>query len=99
MPETRIENDDSLLLMAQPVRVGRLDDLYSLFENQFFNGTMVLEKFIDLTLRCSFEFTNYPFDRQICKILVIFLTQKLCSNEILTGDRSVFKHWERTFGT
>ena len=67
-----MENDGSLLLMAQPDSLGELDDFYSLFENRFFTGTMVLEKFMDLTLRCNFEFTLYPFDRQICKILVNF---------------------------
>jgi hypothetical protein len=42
-------------------------------EDQLFEGSsnpFLFEEYLDLVLRCNFEFSNYPFDLQVCPIEV-----------------------------
>ena len=73
LPEIYIKNDEDSYLMVRQESLSRLNGNNNLQENELFDGTQnpfIFEHFFDLKLRCNFEFSNYPFDEQICYILV-----------------------------
>jgi hypothetical protein len=75
-PEFRLEMDSSSFLMVIKEGLPAYDEIDDLQENEQYTGSenpIVYEKFIDLNLRCSFEFSKYPFDQQTCSILVSYV--------------------------
>lgn len=74
-PEFRLDMDANSYLMIIKEGQPSYDEINELQENEQYSGSenpIVYEKFIDLNLRCSFEFSKYPFDQQTCSILVSF---------------------------
>ena len=68
-----MKNDDMSNLMVKRKTEGHLNDENDLQENLVYEGDsnpFIFNNSYDLTLRCNFEFSNYPFDHQICKIQV-----------------------------
>ncbi len=75
-PEFRLEMDPNSFLMVIKEGLPAYDEIDDLQENEQYTGSenpIVYEKFIDLNLRCSFEFSKYPFDQQTCSILVSYV--------------------------
>jgi len=73
LPEVRIENDASSYLMVKQESSARLDKNNNLQENELFDGSQnpfIYKRYFDLNLRCNFQFSSYPFDEQVCNILV-----------------------------
>jgi hypothetical protein len=73
LPEVHIENDAYSYLMVKQESAPRLDKISNLEENELFDGSknpFIFKRYYDLKLRCNFEFSSYPFDQQVCYILV-----------------------------
>ena len=77
LPEIQIQNDDTAVVTVTKEGSPILNENNELFaENEIFKGEenpIVLERYIDLDLRCNFEFSKYPFDQQLCSVLVSLL--------------------------
>jgi len=74
LPEFHIENDPNSILMVRKEGSPILNEFSDLQENEFYSGSnnpFVYERFIDLNLRCNYEFSKYPFDQQSCSIQVL----------------------------
>ena len=72
-PEFRLDMDANSFLMVIKEGPPSYDEINDLQENEEYTGSdnpIVYERFIDLNLRCTFEFSKYPFDQQTCSILV-----------------------------
>ena len=77
--EVQLTNDDLSFLMVKQETPPTLNSDEQLQENYIYDGEtnpLVYEKYLDLNLRCNYEFLKYPFDQQQCSILVSFLLKQ-----------------------
>ena len=73
IPEIQMDNDDTAVVTINREGLPIFKANNDLQENELFKGEenpIVLERYVDLNLRCNFEFSKYPFDQQLCNILV-----------------------------
>jgi hypothetical protein len=69
LPEFHIENDLNSVVMVKKEGLPVSNENTDLQENECYSGSdnpIVYERYIDLNLRCNYEFSNYPFDQQFC---------------------------------
>ncbi len=75
LPEVQLLNDDLSFLMVRQESQSTLNSENEIVENRIYDGDLnpiIYEKFLDLNLRCNYEFSTYPFDQQYCNIQVDF---------------------------
>ena len=73
LPEFHIENDHNSIVMVQKEGAPIVHENTDLQENEYYSGSnnpFVYERYIDLDLRCNYEFSKYPFDQQSCSLQV-----------------------------
>lgn len=66
-------NDKMSVVIVKKKSNGELKDKNELQENEIFGGDknpLTFQSYYDLSLRCSYEFTYFPFDHQWCHITV-----------------------------
>ena len=72
--DLQIKNDEFAYLMVQRTEMAaKVKSIVELHEDEYFLGSgcpLELSRIYDLELHCQFQLINYPFDYQLCLIIV-----------------------------